>query len=156
MFANLVRANLLAIAAAYARERGISISAVSKKFYGNSIFFRLLRDGNEAVTVPTVDRMLRKFRDEWPEGADIPFLPIIDMTKDFGKRVTHKRDGGGRANRLSRRHENGKPESGRGGRRLPPGADGQRDAAPPETVRRGGRDAANRGGRGTATRPPRR
>jgi hypothetical protein len=85
----VVRDNLLAIAAAYCQATGRSLVAVSKDFYGNRDFFAKLssgtrlasssRPGAYSVSLRKLDMILARFRAEWPKGVPWPRTRAISM-----------------------------------------------------------------------------
>lgn len=79
MIAKTVRDNLLAIAAAYRKATGKSLTQVSKDFYGNADFFVQLRRGEHSISVKKLDEMVEKFRQSWPPGAKWPLVRVIYM-----------------------------------------------------------------------------
>lgn len=82
MFNKIVRDNLLAIAAAYRRATGRSLSAVSKEFFGRGNFLLNIKAGKHSLSVPQVDRVLKKFRAKWPDDAQWPMTRAIMMDRD--------------------------------------------------------------------------
>lgn len=74
MISKTVKANLLAIVAAYRKATGATVPEVSKKFYGNTNFLDEFRDGEHSISLKKLDGMVAKFREEWPEGAEWPYL----------------------------------------------------------------------------------
>ena len=78
MIEQVVTKNLLALADAYAKATGKSMLTIGKEFYGGSYFFTQLRAGETSISVRRLDKMLKAFRDEWPDGAKWPALmPVI-------------------------------------------------------------------------------
>ena len=76
-FAREIRANVLAIATAYREATGLSLATVSARFYGNAGFLSEFKAGRQTISVDKLDEMVRKFRAEWPENAEWPFLPAV-------------------------------------------------------------------------------
>lgn len=74
-----VRKNLLAIVTAYRQATGKSLSEVSKKFYGNAKFFEQFKAGEHSISITKLDSVVAKFRAEWPEDAEWPYLNAIFM-----------------------------------------------------------------------------
>lgn len=89
MIADACRRNTLAVASAYARATGSDLSAVSRRFYGNSSFLRDFRAGNQSTSIDKLDEFFAKIRREWPEGAEWPFLaPVVfPRPKRGGKNI---------------------------------------------------------------------
>ena len=81
MFAETIVQNLVAIAEAYAKEAGKSISRVSKEFYGDGKFFEDLKAGKRSVSVDKADAILREFRSRWPDGAEWPDVHAVLMCR---------------------------------------------------------------------------
>lgn len=78
-FAATAKDNLIRIAQAYARAEGIQLSTVGRRCYGNVNFFANLPRGD--VEIGTLQKVLTWFRENWPEGADWPFLPALFMDR---------------------------------------------------------------------------
>jgi hypothetical protein len=81
MFNKIVRDNLWAIAAAYAKATGRSMAAISKEFYGRGNFLKNVKAGKHSLSVPQVDRILGKFRRKWPDDAQWPLTRAIMMDR---------------------------------------------------------------------------
>lgn len=77
MIERTCRANLLAIAEAYARVEGLSLATVSRQFHGNQAFLGRLKSGKCSMTVPKLDEMVRSFISKWPKGARWPLTRAI-------------------------------------------------------------------------------
>jgi hypothetical protein len=76
-----IRKNLIAIARAYRAATGQSWTQMSKEFYGNSDFFQKLIAGTRrSVSSGSLEKMILRFRKNWPPGADWPFTKAIFMT----------------------------------------------------------------------------
>lgn len=71
------RDNLLTLARVYGRAKGVSLSSVSKEFYGNVNFLKKFAAGKHSVSLSKMDEMLERFRDQWPEGVSWPYLSAI-------------------------------------------------------------------------------
>lgn len=70
--------NLLALANAYAKARGIKLASVSKEIYGGVYFFEQLKSGQTTISIRRASVMFDKFREVWPDNATWPTLrPII-------------------------------------------------------------------------------
>lgn len=63
--------NLLALARAFGAALGVRDSSVSHKIVGKGDFFAKLQQGS-IPKVDTYEKLLQKFSDHWPEGADWP------------------------------------------------------------------------------------
>lgn len=81
MWKKTVVSNLLAIAGAYAKATGKSLTTISKDFYGRGDFLNELKRGRKSVTIDRVDEMLTDFRDRWPAGAKWPLVraPLMNQ-----------------------------------------------------------------------------
>src|SRR5215469_2064087 len=77
MIASTLRQNLRAIVSAYRAATGVSLSQVSKDFYGNANFMADFLGGRGSVSVDKLDEMLRKFAKSWPVGAEWPLCRAI-------------------------------------------------------------------------------
>lgn len=82
MFAKIVRDNLLAIAAAYQKATGKGLSTISRDFYGRGDFLAKLRRGEHSLSVAQTDKILGRFRAEWPQNAAWPLTRAIMMDRD--------------------------------------------------------------------------
>ena len=80
-FEDTIRHNLLAIANAYHKATGCSMSEVSRKFYGSSTFFTNLRKRRQVPSVRTVQWMLDEFAKEWPKDCPKPVVQPIFMIR---------------------------------------------------------------------------
>lgn len=79
MIAEIVKNNLIAIATAYRRGTGASLTQISKDFYGNSNFFASLKNGSHSVSVRKLDEMIEQFRERWPADTHWPPVRVISM-----------------------------------------------------------------------------
>jgi len=77
MIVEPLRQNLRAIVSAYRGATGVSLSQVSKDFYGNASFMKDFLAGRGSVSVDKLDEMLRKFAHSWPVGAKWPLCRAI-------------------------------------------------------------------------------
>ena len=75
--ASEIRANVLAIAAAYRKATGLSLATVSARFYGNAGFLAEFKAGRQTISIDKLEEMLAKFHTEWPQDADWPYLGAI-------------------------------------------------------------------------------
>lgn len=71
--------NLIAIATAYARGKGISLRHVGKLAYGSTGFFEELQAGKRSVSLRKYDEMVGMFRAEWPDGTPWPRLRDVQF-----------------------------------------------------------------------------
>ena len=79
MLEERARQNLMMIVAAYRKATGVSLGAVSRRFYGNAEFLGQYQRGNGSITLRAMDKMLGKLRAEWPEKAVWPLTRAIMM-----------------------------------------------------------------------------
>lgn len=81
MIETAARKNLIAIAKTYAKAQKVSLSAVSRQFYGKHGFLEDFRKGQQSITLSKMDDLLKKFAKAWPDGLDWPKLEPIQMTR---------------------------------------------------------------------------
>jgi hypothetical protein len=74
-----VRENILAVADAYAKATGLSISTVSYRFHGQQAFLNDFRAGKCSIHLDKIDDMLQRFAKAWPKGTPKPKLKAIKM-----------------------------------------------------------------------------
>ena len=71
-----LRENMLMLAKAYARGTKSTLSATSKKFYGNTTFFKQLgatgKNKRVSVSIDKYSEIIEQMRREWPPGVDWP------------------------------------------------------------------------------------
>jgi len=72
--AQVLRENLRAIVGAYRAATRASLSAVSKRFYGNANFLQLFFAREHSVSLDKYDAFVDAIRAEWPSGAEWPYL----------------------------------------------------------------------------------
>jgi hypothetical protein len=71
--ADILIADLIKIASAYAFGHGMTLEAVGRKFYGNSRFFPALRaKKRRSLSVDKLFKMIGDMRADWPEKTDWP------------------------------------------------------------------------------------
>ena len=71
--AGTLRANLMALANAYAEGTGVRLSAVSKRFYGHIDFFEKVATTG-SVSIDKYDEVVTKMREQWPRDVEWPAL----------------------------------------------------------------------------------
>jgi len=71
--------NLLEIVSAYRKATRESLQACSKRFYGDAYFFDKLKAGDGSLSLKTLDKVLDKIREAWPEKAIWPMVRLISM-----------------------------------------------------------------------------
>ena len=76
-----VNQNLFAIADAFSKATGKSLSQIGKEFYGRGDFFPQLKAGHQTITISRADEMLDKFRREWPADAKWPMTAPVLMSQ---------------------------------------------------------------------------
>lgn len=79
MISTICRDNLKAIAQAYGKATGQSVTAISKEFYGNSAFLPKFFSGTQSISIDKYDNMIGLFLRDWPEDAKWPILRVIVM-----------------------------------------------------------------------------
>lgn len=80
-----LRENMLTLAKAYARGTKCTLSATSKKFYGNTTFFKQFGASSKAsgkkkrvsVSIDKYGDIVEQMRAEWPPGVDWPVTQAI-------------------------------------------------------------------------------
>lgn len=83
----IMRENLVTLANCFAEAKGWSLATVSKHIHGNQAFLNEYLNGKRAggevkevsPTVKTYFKMMKKLRDEWPEGTKRPALARIPI-----------------------------------------------------------------------------
>ena len=78
--------NLVAIARAYGKATGRSLSSVSKEVYGQATFFERASRGEVSVTLSKLDDMLDWFGEHWPKGTRAPLLRPVFMDRTISHR----------------------------------------------------------------------
>ncbi len=88
MIEQTCRDNLIAIATAYAKAKGITLDAVSKQVYGKSAFLREFKAGARSVSLFTFDEIVAALRADWPPGASWPYVraALIPPPKKIGRK----------------------------------------------------------------------
>ena len=66
-----LKAYILGLARIMAREKGLKLTTVSRRVHGTDVFMQDFKAGKRTVTLRQVERMLRKFRKQWPDGVQI-------------------------------------------------------------------------------------
>lgn len=74
MIVETLRYNILRVARAYAQARDLSLTTVSKQFYGTTTFLADFEKGRGSVSVDKLEAMFKKFKDQWPKGARWPYM----------------------------------------------------------------------------------
>lgn len=82
MIAPTLRQNLLTIVAAYAKARNVSLSTVSGRFYGKSIFLRDFKARRCSISIDQYDKFITAIQADWPDDTPWPYLrpAIINRT----------------------------------------------------------------------------
>lgn len=70
----ICRAYLLLLAKIFAKENGLDLNTVSRRFHGAVFFLRDFKSGRVTVTLRKYDEMIGQFRREWPSGVKFPEL----------------------------------------------------------------------------------
>jgi len=79
-----MRSNLRALAYAFARARGHSLTTVSKHIHGSGEFFEKYFNGEGSTRIDTYFLMINRFRARWPK--DLPW-PEIEEVKKLGNKL---------------------------------------------------------------------
>lgn len=66
--------NVLVLAKAYAEHKEFSLRTVGRYFHGTNEIFEQIEAGKASLSLKTYDRMITKFRAEWPKGLPFPKL----------------------------------------------------------------------------------
>lgn len=77
MHAPIARANILALATAYADATGMTVDQISKKFYGRGDFIGVFVIRKASISVDKLDAMIDRFAAEWPDSAPWPELQDV-------------------------------------------------------------------------------
>lgn len=77
MFSTICRDNLKAVVKAYGQATGQGVTAISKKFYGNSAFLPAFFAGDQSISIDKLDGMFKAIISTWPEDARWPPLRAI-------------------------------------------------------------------------------
>ena len=72
LYEPLLKSNLAAIARAYAKFRGLSLTTVARRFCGDDQFFIRILENGCTFSVLQYDRIVSRFAEGWPEGLDWP------------------------------------------------------------------------------------
>lgn len=81
MHAPIARANILALATAYADATGMTVDQISKKFYGRTDFIGSFVVRKASISVDKLDAIIAKFEANWPEGAPWPQLHDVTVNR---------------------------------------------------------------------------
>lgn len=73
----ICRAELVAVATAYAERTKTSLVTVSKRFHGGTRFFEELKSGGCTVTLSKLKHIVQDFSDEWPPDLPWPKSKIV-------------------------------------------------------------------------------
>ncbi len=79
---DIMRTNLVRLAKAFAKARGLSMATVSKKIHGKSDFFEQYEAKRQTTRINHYWMMVNKFRAIWPPDVKWPdTLPITELGK---------------------------------------------------------------------------
>lgn len=81
MIASVIRKNLLAVAMAYSKAADMSLSDVSRKFYGRGVWLRDFKAGKTSISIDKLEDVIRAFRRSWPQDTPFPVLDPIFMDR---------------------------------------------------------------------------
>ena len=79
MIARTVRQNVVTLTNAFAKASGMSRSEVNRHFYGRGNFLTEFASGKQSISIDKLDRVIAKFRKEWPKGHKFPVLTPVFM-----------------------------------------------------------------------------
>lgn len=77
MIAKTCRENLGALVRAFRASTGMSMSAVSKKYYGNGGFLASYLAGRQSMSLEKYETVVNKIRADWPSDARWPVTRTI-------------------------------------------------------------------------------
>jgi len=72
-----MRANLIALAQAYAENTGRSLASVSKEVHGNQAFLLRFANSEISVRLDTYFKIINRIRKGWPDHAPWPVTSAI-------------------------------------------------------------------------------
>lgn len=73
----LCRADLDAIAKAYAGATNLALATVSRQFHGNQAFIAAFSRGEVTVTLSKLREIVERFAEAWPRGAKWPAVSVL-------------------------------------------------------------------------------
>lgn len=72
-----IRNDLVAIAEGYASATNLSLSTVSRKFYGHRRFLENFGAGRSTITLSKLSEIVDKFDEAWPAAKRWPAVAIL-------------------------------------------------------------------------------
>ena len=79
-----MRNNLRALAYAFARAKGLSLTTVSKEIHGSGPFFEKYFNGEGSTRIDTYFLLVNRFRARWPDGVE---WPEIERPEKLGNKI---------------------------------------------------------------------
>lgn len=77
MIAQCCRDNLRALVREYRKKTGLSLSQVSKRYYGNAGFLEAFLAGKQSMSLNKFDQVFQGLAADWPEEADWPQMRAV-------------------------------------------------------------------------------
>ena len=71
-FEQRCRLYLLTLARMYAKEKGLALATVARKFHGADSFLEDFERGDRSVTLRKYDEMIDALHADWPDGTKWP------------------------------------------------------------------------------------
>ena len=72
-----LRDNLMSLAFAYAKARGVALTTVSRQIHGNVNFLNDYGDDYISITVSKYAEMVIRMRETWPKGSPRPRMKVV-------------------------------------------------------------------------------
>ena len=73
----VARDNLKALAHAYSKATGRTVTAISKEFYGNVNVFDAFFAGDQSIRLSIYSGIIKEMIRKWPPEAEFPYLRAI-------------------------------------------------------------------------------
>jgi len=77
MIATACRDNLRALVRSFRKSTGLSLSQVSKKYYGNAGFLDAFLAGRQSMSLNKFDQVFAALAADWPDGAEWPQMRAV-------------------------------------------------------------------------------
>lgn len=74
----VMRDNIVRLAKAFAKERGIKLATLSRLIRGDMYFLKNYSRGKISVTTKKYDEIMQWFEDNWPETIPMPPIKLHD------------------------------------------------------------------------------
>ena len=72
-----LRDNLMSLARAYAKARGVALTTVSRQIHGNVNFLNDYGNDYISITVSKYAEMVAEMRADWPHGSPRPRMKTV-------------------------------------------------------------------------------